>query len=291
MGLPRQTRLGWLLCAPAALVMLLVSGYPIAYSVWLSLFRYDLRFPDQSEFLGLANYASVLGSGIWWQSFANTVVITVASVSVELILGFVFAFLMHRALTGRAAIRASLLVPYGIVTVVAAMAWRFAFDPTTGFVNGLLGLEGAWLTERASAFFVIIMAEVWKTTPFVALLLLAGRTFVPAELLDAARVDGASAVQRFIRVTLPLMRPAIAVALLFRALDAFRIFDSVFILTRGAQGTETVSMVGYRALITRLNLGLGSAVAVLIFLSIVVISLLLVKLLGVPLTNNGRQAQ
>jgi multiple sugar transport system permease protein len=121
--------------------------------------------------------------------------------------------------------------------------------------------------------------------------LLAGRTLVPAELLDAARVDGASAVQRFIRVTLPLMRPAIAVALLFRALDAFRIFDSVFILTRGAQGTETVSMVGYRALITRLNLGLGSAVAVLIFLSIVVISLLLVKLLGVPLTNNGRQAQ
>jgi multiple sugar transport system permease protein len=288
MRLADQTRRGWLLCAPAVLVMLLVTGYPIAYSVWLSLFRFDLRFPDQRAFLGLDNYSSILGSGIWWQSFANTMLLTVASVSVELVLGFVFALFMHRALTGRVAVRTALLVPYGIVTVVAAMAWRFAFDPTTGFVNTLLGLEGAWLTERGSAFFVIIMAEVWKTTPFVALLLLAGLTLIPAELLDAARVDGARAAQRFVRVTLPLMRPAIAVALLFRTLDAFRIFDSVFILTRGAQGTETVSMVGYRALITRLNLGLGSAVAVLIFLSIVAISFVLVKLLGVPLTSNGR---
>jgi multiple sugar transport system permease protein len=269
-------------------VMLLVTGYPIAYSVWLSLFRFDLRFPDQRAFLGLDNYASVLGSGIWWQSFANTMLLSVASVSVELVLGFVFAHFMHRALTGRVAVRTALLVPYGIVTVVAALAWRFAFDPTTGFVNGLLGLEGAWLTERSSAFFVIITAEVWKTTPFVALLLLAGLTLIPAELLDAARVDGARAMQRFVRITLPLMRPAIAVALVFRTLDAFRIFDSVFILTRGAQGTETVSMVGYRALITRLNLGLGSAVAVLIFLSIIVISFVLVKLLDVPLTGNGR---
>jgi multiple sugar transport system permease protein len=268
--------------------MALVTAYPILLGVWLSLFRYDLRFPEQRRFVGLDNYSSVLGSTVWWRSLFNTLVITIGSVTVELLLGFVLALVMHRALVGRRVVRTTLLVPYGIVTVVAALAWRFAFDPTTGFASGLLGLGGAWLTERAPAFFVIIMAEVWKTTPFMALLLLAGLTLVPPELLAAARVDGAGAVQRFLRITLPLMRPVILVALLFRTLDAFRIFDTVFILTRGAEGTETVSMVGYRTLITRLNLGLGSAVAVLIFVCVIVISAFFVKALGgAPVGGGG----
>jgi multiple sugar transport system permease protein len=286
--LPRQTRLAWTLCAPAVLAMLAVTAYPILYAIWLSLFHYDLRFPDQRSFAGLANYASVLGSIVWWRSLANTAIITAGSVSLELVLGFGFALIMHRALLGRRAVRTALLVPYGIVTVVAALAWRFAFDPTTGFVNGLVGLDGAWLTQRGTAFFVIIMAEVWKTTPFMALLLLAGLTLVPPDLLCAARVDGAGAAQRFFRITLPLMRPAVLVALLFRTLDAFRIFDTVFVLTRGAEGTETVSLVGYRALITRLNLGLGSAVAVLIFACVVVIAAVFIKALGMP--TMGREA-
>lgn len=285
--LPRETRIGWLLCAPAVLAMLFVTAYPIVYAIWLSLFRFDLRFPDQRTFLGLGNYVTVLSSEVWWKSFFNTALITVGSVSVELVLGFAFALVMYRALTGRAVVRTALLVPYGIITVVSALAWRFAFDPTTGFVNGLLGLEGAWLTERGWAFVVIIMAEIWKTTPFMALLLLAGLTLVPPELLRAARIDGASARQRFLRITLPLMRPAVAVALLFRTLDAFRVFDSVFILTQGAQGTETVSIVGYRALITRLNLGLGSAVSMLIFVSVVGIAILLIRLLGAPVITGG----
>jgi multiple sugar transport system permease protein len=285
--LARETRIGWLLCAPAVLAMLVVTAYPIVYAIWLSLFRFDLRFPDQRTFLGLGNYVTVLSSEVWWQSFFNTALITVGSVFVELVLGFAFALVMHRALFGRAGVRTALLVPYGIITVVAALAWRFAFDPTTGFVNDLLGLEGAWLTERGSAFVIIIMAEIWKTTPFMALLLLAGLTLVPPELLQAARIDGASAGQRFLRITLPLMRPAIAVALLFRTLDAFRVFDSVFILTRGAQGTETVSIVGYRALITRLNLGLGSAVSILIFVSVVIIAVLFIRLLGAPAIGGG----
>lgn len=284
-GLPAETRRGWLLCAPAVVVMLAVTAYPIAYAAWLSLFRYDLRFPEQQSFAGLANYVSVLTSAVWWRALANTAIITAGSVSLELVAGFGFALIMHRALVGRRAVRASLLIPYGIVTVVAALAWRFAFDPTTGFVNGLLGLDGAWLTERGTAFFVIVMAEVWKTTPFMALLLLAGLTLVPPDLLQAARVDGASAAQRFFRISLPLMRPAVLVALLFRTLDAFRIFDTVFILTRGAENTETVSLVGYRSLITRLNLGLGSAVAVLIFVCVVVIAAVFVKAFGAPLAR------
>jgi len=274
-----------MLCTPAAIAMLLVTAYPMLYALWLSLFRYDLRFPEERYFVGLDNYVSVLTSEAWWKALLNTVLITVGSVSLELVLGFAFALVMHRALMGLWLVRTSLLVPYGIITVVAAMSWRFAFDPTTGFVNALLGLEGAWLAQRWSAFFVIIQTEIWKTTPFMALLLLAGLTLVPEDLLRAARVDGANAVQRFFRVTLPLMRSVMLVALLFRTLDAFRIFDTVFVQTRGAQGTETVSIVGYDALITRLNLGLGSAVSVLIFLCVLVIATLYVKRFGVEGTH------
>jgi multiple sugar transport system permease protein len=284
-ALPRETRLGWLLCAPAVLAMLVVTAYPVVYACWLSLFRYDLRFPDQRQFVGLDNYLSVLGSETWWQALFNTLLITVGSVSVELVLGFVFALVMHRALIGRRLVRASLLVPYGIITVVAAMSWRFAFDPTTGFVNALLGLDGAWLAERWSAFFVIIQTEIWKTTPFMALLLLAGLTLVPEDLLRAARVDGANALQRFFRITLPLMRPVIMVALLFRTLDAFRIFDTVFVQTRGAQGTDSVSIVGYNTLIARLNLGLGSAVSVLIFVCVLAIAALYIRGFGIDLSR------
>ena len=280
-----EHRLAWLLCAPAVIAMLLVTAYPMLYSLWLSLFRYDLRFPDERQFIGLQNYLTVLSSPTWWHSLFNTVLITVGSVAVELVLGFIIALVMHRALVGRRLVRTAVLVPYGIITVVAAMSWRFAFDPTTGFVNGLLGLEDAWLAGRWSAFLVIILTEIWKTTPFMALLLLGGLTLVPEDLLRAARVDGANAVQRFFRIVLPLMRPVIMVALLFRTLDAFRIFDTVFVLTRGAQGTEPVSVVGYNTLITRLNLGLGSAVSVLIFVCVLVIAALYIKGFGIDLSR------
>jgi multiple sugar transport system permease protein len=268
--------------------MLVVTAAPVAYALWLSLFRYDLRFPDERHFVGLANYVAILASPVWWQALANTLIITVASVAVELVLGFALALLMHRALFARRTVRTAVLVPYAIITVVAALAWRFAFDPVTGFVNALPGLDRVWLGERVPAFIVIILAEVWKTTPFVALLLLAGLTLVPRELLAAARMDGANAWQRFSRVTLPLMKPAILVALLFRTLDAFRVFDTVFVLTRGALDTETVSIVGYNALIARLNLGLGSAVAVLIFLCVLAIAAAYLKGFGTPLGRPAR---
>jgi len=280
-----EHRLAWLLCAPAVIAMLLVTAYPMLYSLWLSLFRYDLRFPDERQFVGLHNYITVLSAPTWWQSLFNTALITIGSVAVELVLGFIIALVMHRALVGRRTVRTAVLVPYGIITVVAAMSWRFAFDPTTGFVNGLLGLEGAWLADRWTAFAVIILTEIWKTTPFMALLLLGGLTLVPEDLLRAARVDGANARQRFFRIVLPLMRPVIMVALLFRTLDAFRIFDTVFVLTRGAQGTEPVSVIGYNTLITRLNLGLGSAVSVLIFLCVLAIAALYIKGFGIDLSR------
>ena len=277
-----ERKLAYMLCAPAILAMLVVTGYPIGYAVYLSLQKFDLRFPDDKEFVGFSNYSDVLTSSTWWSDVGTTALITVASVSIELVLGMGIALVMHRAIFGRGPVRAAILIPYGIVTVVAAFAWRYAFDPTSGFLQGtfLLGDDAAPLTERGGSLVVIVLTEVWKTTPFMALLLLAGLSLVPDELHEAAKVDGATTVQRFFRITIPLMKPAILVALLFRTLDAFRVFDSAFILTGGANGTETVSILGYNVLINRVNLGLGSAVSVLIFIAVILIATFFVKVLG-----------
>src|SRR3954454_17441036 len=191
-----ERKLAWLLCAPAVAVMLLVAGFPIIYAFWLSLRRADLRFPDAGEFIGLSNYITVLSSSTWWRAFGNTVFVTVISVTLELALGMLIAQAMYRAIFARTAIRASVLVPYGAVTVVAAFAWRLAFDPATGFVVSWLNLNPPPLTTHWGSMFVIIFAEVWKTTPFIALLLLGGLALVPEDLYKAAKVDGATAWQR-----------------------------------------------------------------------------------------------
>ena len=276
-----------MLCAPAVVAMILVTAYPIGYAFVLSLQEIDLRFPEDGGFVGLANYEAVLTSSLWWEDFFNTTFITVISVALELVLGMIIALIMYRAIFGRGTVRTSVLIPYGIVTVVAAFSWQFAFQADTGFVNQLpfIADDKAWFGEKFSSLAVIIMAEVWKTTPFMALLLLAGLVTIDDGLYEAAKVDGATAWQRFWKITLPLMKPAILVALLFRTLDAFRIFDNIFIMTGGAQGTESVSILGYNQLIERLNLGLGSAVSVLIFLSVFLIAFLYIKGSGVKMSE------
>jgi len=278
-GARAERRLGWMLCAPAVIIMIAVTAYPIGYSIYLSLQRYDLRFPDQAKFIGLENYVSVLTSPYWWIAFWNTVIITVVSVAIELVFGMALAVVMHRTIFGRGAVRTSILIPYGIVTVVAAFSWQFAWTPSTGYLSALFG-DAAPLTSKWQAIAVIILAEVWKTTPFMALLLMAGLALVPEDLQKAAKVDGASAWQRFIHVTLPLMKPAILVALLFRTLDAFRIFDNIYILTSGGQDTGSVSILGYDNLFIGLNLGIGSAISVLIFICVAIIGFLFIKGFG-----------
>jgi multiple sugar transport system permease protein len=275
-GARAERRLAFLLCAPAVILMVAVTAYPLGYAVWLSLQRYDLRFPQLAKFVGLANYGAVLSSPYWWHAFWVTVIITVISVAIELVLGMVFAVVMHRALVGRGLMRTSILIPYGIVTVVAAYSWQYAWTPATGYLQSLLPKTSAPLTHTVPAIAIIILAEVWKTTPFMALLLLGGLSLVPDELLNAARVDGASTWQRYTRITLPLMKPAILVALLFRTLDAWRIFDNIFILTAGAHNTGSVSILGYDNLFTALNLGIGSAISVLIFMAVAIIAFLFI---------------
>lgn len=286
-GRREERRLGWLLCAPAALVMVAVTGWPILYSFWLSLQRFDLKFPADRRFIGLENYASVLTSPYWWRALWVTVVITVISVAIEFVLGMALAMIMHRAVVGRGLVRTAALIPYGIVTVVAAFSWKFAWTPGTGYLAALVG-DGAPLTERVSSLAIVILAEVWKTTPFMALLLMAGLALVPDDLLKAAAVDGANPWQRFVRVMLPVMKPAILVALLFRVLDAFRIFDNLFVLTSGANGTSSVSMLTYSNLIRGLNLGIGSTLSVLVFIAVALIAVLFIKVLGTS-TPGGRR--
>jgi multiple sugar transport system permease protein len=278
-----ERKLAWMLCAPAVLAMLLVTAYPIAYAIILSLQNVDLRFPDENSFAGLSNYVTVLTSSLWWTDVFNTVFIMVVTVSIELVLGMAIALVMHRAIFGRGIVRTSVLIPYGIITVVAAFAWQFAFAPESGFVNNLpfASEEMNWFGGHISSLAVIIMAEVWKSTPFMALLLLAGLVTIDDQLYEAAKVDGASAWQRFTRITLPLMKPAILVALLFRTLEGFRIFDTIFIMTRGAQETESISILGFNQLIDRLNLGLGSTISILLFLIVVGVAAIFIKVLGV----------
>ena len=275
-----QRRLALLLITPAVVLMLAVTAYPIGYAVWLSLQRVSLTTPDDMSFVGLSNYLTVLTDRYWWTAFVVTLVITAISVSVELVLGLALALAMQRTIFGKGAVRTAVLIPYGIVTVAASYSWYYAWTPGTGYLANLLPEGSAPLTRQIPSLGIIIGAEVWKTTPFMALLLLAGLALVPEELLRAAQVDGAGAWKRLVKITLPLIKPALLVALLFRTLDAFRIFDNIYVLTGGANNTYSVSILGYDNLFKAFNLGLGSAISVLIFLCVAVIAFIFIKLFG-----------
>ena len=273
-----ERRLGMYLTLPSYLVMILVTAYPLGYALVLSLYNFRLTDPEGRRFVGLSNYVVILTDPIWWNDFVTTLAITVVTVAVELVVGFGFAFVMLRIVRGRGPLRTAILIPYGIVTVVSAFIWRYAFAIDSGFVNQWLGLgDFNWFGDRWSAIFVICLSEIWKTTPFISLLLLAGLVQVPEEMQEAAKVDGATAWQRLWKITLPSMKAAIMVALLFRTLDAWRIFDNPFVMTGGANNTETISFLAYRQNVSLVNLGMGSAVSVLLFLTVVAIAWIFVK--------------
>lgn len=274
-----EARLGWRLAGPAFAVMLLVTAYPMLQAFYESLWDYRLTTPQDRHWVGIKNYLVILADPLWWRVVGVTLLITVITVAFELVIGFALAMVMHRAVTFlRPWVRTAILVPYAIITVVSAYAWQTAFALDSGFVNTWLGLgEVNWFDGFWRALAVICASEIWKTTPFISLLLLSGLAQVPEDLQEAAKVDGASAWQRLTRVTLPNMKAAIMVAVLFRTLDAFRIFDNVFIMTGGAQGTETVSFLAYRQTISRVEIGLGSAVSVLLFVFVVLIALAFIK--------------
>jgi multiple sugar transport system permease protein len=286
-----ESRLGQKLVAPALILMVLVTAYPMIQALYLSLFRYRLTDPDAKEFIGFNNYGVILTDSLFWKDTLNTVLIMLITVAVELVIGFAFAMVMHRIIFARGAMRTSILIPYGIITVVSAFAWQFTFSINNGWVNSwfnwLPGISAStnWYGDHWHAMFAIMVSEIWKTTPFMALLLLAGLSQISEDMLEAAKVDGATAGQRLFKVIIPNMRAAIMVAVLFRALDAFRIFDNIFIMTKGAQNTESSSFLTYRQAIEQFQLGMGSALSVLLFLTVLLLAWLIVKLFRVDLSQ------
>jgi len=291
-----ENRLGQKLVAPAVIVMLLVTAWPMIQALYLSLFRYRLTTPDDKEFIWFANYGTVLTDSLFWQDTVNTVIIMVVTVAVELVIGFAFAMVMHRIVFARGAVRTSILIPYGIITVVSAYSWQFAFSLSNGWVNSWfgwlpwIGPDTNWFGSHWPAMFAIIVSEIWKTTPFMSLLLLAGLAQISEDMIEAAKVDGATWRQRLFKVIIPNMRAAIMVAVLFRALDAFRIFDAIYVMTRGAQDTESSSFLTYRQVINQFQLGLGSALSVLLFLTVLLLAALIVRLFRVDLSQARGEA-
>jgi multiple sugar transport system permease protein len=284
-----ERRLAALMLAPSIAVILLVAAYPIGYAIWLSLHEYSLIQEGLSRWVGFSNYSDALWGAdhqAFWDSFKTTFIFTGISVGLELVLGLVMAVAMHQAFRGRAILRATVLVPWAILTVVTAMTWRAIFDPDLGFANTMLralhlpGGHVVWLGQSPYALAVLIFADVWKTAPFMALLLLAGLQVIPEDIYDAAKVDGATAWQRFRRVTLPLLMPAILVALIFRTLDALRVFDLPYVLTKGTNGTETLSLNAQQTLVNNGIIGLGSALSVLTFVTVMLVSFIYIRFVG-----------
>jgi multiple sugar transport system permease protein len=281
-----ETRLGQKLVAPAIVVMLVVTAFPMLRALYLSVYNYSLTAPEDREFVGVNNYVTALTDPLFWQATGVTVLYMLVTVSIELVIGFAFAMVMHRVIFARGVIRTSILIPYGIITVVSGFAWQFAFTYQNGFVNSWLPFVGEqfnWFGSTTPAVIAIMVSEVWKTTPFMSLLLLAGLAQVSEDMIEAAQVDGATWWQRLWKVILPNMRAAIMVAVLFRALDAYRIFDNIFVMTAGAVKTESISFLTYRQTIEQFQLGMGSALSVLLFLSVLLIAWLIVKLFKVDL--------
>jgi multiple sugar transport system permease protein len=280
-----ERRLGWKLAGPAFVIMLAVTAYPILQATWTSLYKYRLTDPANREFVFLGNYLTALRDAVFWQAVGVTVLITVITVVVELILGFVIAMVMHRIVIPRKTLRTIVLIPYSIITVVSAFSWFFGFQVTTGYANhwlhaltfGAWDANFDWYGSFWPSIIIICLSEIWKTTPFMSLLLLSGLAQVDSVMEEAAKVDGATFGQILTRVILPNMKPAIMVALLFRTLDAFRIFDNIFIMTGGANNTSSFSLLAYNQTISRVEVGMGSALSVLLFLAVVGIAFVFIK--------------
>jgi multiple sugar transport system permease protein len=281
----RERRTSFWLAAPAALALAGVALGPVLATAWLSLRRRILVF-GEDRFVGLDNFATLASDARFLNALGNTAYFTAVAVAVELVLALPLALLLHGARRGRGALRAAVLVPWILPTAVAARLWGLLLQPDFGVVARLFpGVDP--LASPALALHAAILVDVWKTTPFVAVILLAGLQGISEEALEAARVDGASALRIFRSVTLPLLRPSILLAVLFRSLDAFRVFDAVLVLTEGGPGhtTESLSLYAYKTLLRAGNFGLGAALSLVTFGCVLVLGAVQLKLLG------GRSAE
>jgi ABC-type sugar transport system permease subunit len=266
-ALPGEERAGWTLVAPAVLALAAIALVPLAWTAWEALHAHDLRMPERGRpFVGIANFVDLAGDARMWSALGHTALFTVITVALELVLGLALALVLQRM----RGVRAIALLPWALPTVVVALLWRFMFEP------------GGWLVDPVGAWLPLVLADVWKTTPFVAILLLAGLQSIDPRLYDAAATDGASAWQQLVHITLPMLRPTILVVLIFRSLDAFRVFDLVYVLTGGGPGTATepISLLAFDTLLRDLRFGRGAAISLVIFAITVGLAVLYARLLG-----------
>ncbi|NHK39320.1 ABC transporter permease subunit [Thermus thermophilus] len=282
----RQVRLAWILVLPTLLVVVLVAGYPLAQVFYWSFFKADIAFVEPPEFVGLENYAYLFQDPDFRQALWNTLKFTVISVSLETVLGLAIALIIHSNFRGRGLVRTAILIPWAIPTVVSAKMWQWMLNDVYGVINvlgvklGLLSQKVAFLARPELLLPSIIAVDVWKTTPFMALLLLAGLQIIPEELYEAASIDGASRWQQFWSITLPLLTPALVVALIFRTLDALRVFDVVFVMSGVNPATRTLAVYNRQTLVDFQDLGYGSAISVAILVIIFVFVFLYMRTVG-----------
>ena len=278
-----EKRLAFWMVSPSMALIALVAAFPIGYAIWLSLHEYSVRVAGLSRWAspaGLGNYQEALSNPDFWDAMVTTLIFTATSVFLELIIGLTMALAMHAAFKGQGLLRTVVLVPWAVLTVVTAIMWRTMFESPQGFVNNILGGDTVWLGSEPQALIVIIIADVWKTAPFMALLILAGLQVIPGDIYEAAKVDGATAMQRFRKITLPLLTPAILVALIFRTLDALRIFDLPYFLTKGSQGTTTLSLIAQETFAANRIYGLGAAYSILTFITVMIVSFIYIRTVG-----------
>lgn len=267
-----QLRLAWGFLLPTFVVFLAVAAFPLAQVFFYSFTRAELAGLEPPRWIGLQNYRDLIQDPMFREALWNTLRFTVSSVSLETLLGLFIALVLHSNFRGRGWVRAAVLIPWAIPTVVSAQMWRWMLHDIYGVVNlilvqvGLLSEKVAWLARPETAMGALVAVDVWKTTPFMALILLAGLQMIPQELYEVAQMDGASWWQQFRRITLPLLRPILMVALIFRTLDALRVFDLVYVMTGGGSRTETLAVYNRRVLVDFQDLGYGSAVSVAILL-------------------------
>lgn len=287
-----ETRDAWIMMAPAIICLLVVAVYPILRTFWLSLHEMVLTDPLSGyPFIGLKNYVKIFQDTRAMEAILFTLKFTAVTVFFELIIGFAAALIMNQGFKAKGLVRAAILIPWAIPTSVSAMMWKFIYNDQYGLFNDILCKLGvidgykAWLSTSGGSFLALVITDIWKTAPYMALLILAGLQMVPDEMYEAAKIDGANVFQRFRYVTLPTVKTTVLVALLFRTLDAFRVFDLISVMTGGANGTESISVYAYNNLMKFLDFGYGSSLAVLIFAVVFIISLIYMKLMGDKLTE------
>jgi trehalose/maltose transport system permease protein len=281
----QDRRLGYFLVAPVVIVLLLVTGYPLVYNLWNSFHHVNYIEPPVGGFAGVSNYTELFTGHSFVPALLHTIGFTIVSVAVETSVGLALALALNKPFRGRSVVRAAIFIPWAVPTVVSAELWRTMFDPQSGFVNYILHqlhlpLAGTtWLDGTWTAWTSLLVADAWRNTPFMAIVLLAGLQIIPSDVYEAARIDGANAWQTFRRITLPMLMPALMVALIFRTLSSFLIFDVIYIMTGGGPGTSTqvLSYIDYQAFLNNLDFGYGGAIAVALMVMALVIAAVYVR--------------